>query len=146
MKRIPVTDHFYLDEFIDPVTYSARGERAIQLMDYRIICAIDYLRSVINRPIIINNWSSGGQFRLRGFRPEGTRTGAKYSQHKYGRALDFHVPGMTVTEILAVIREHERYLIERGWITTIEDPRDSPTWTHIDCRFTGASEIVVVRA
>jgi hypothetical protein len=146
MKRIPVTDNFYLDEFIDPVTYSARGERAIQLMDYRIICAIDYLRRTINRPIIINNWSSGGQFRLRGFRPEGTRTGAKYSQHKFGRALDFHVPGMTVADVHKVIQAHSHFFIESGWLTTIEDPRDSPTWTHIDCRFTGTNEIVVVRA
>jgi hypothetical protein len=145
MKRIAVTDNFYLDEFIDPMTYSARGERSLQLMDYRIICAIDYLRTTINRPIIINNWASGGQFRLRGFRPEGTRTGAKWSQHKFGRALDFHVPGMTVAEVHKVIQAHSRFLIERGWLTTIEDSRDTPTWTHIDCRFTGLDEIVIVR-
>ena len=63
MNRIKITDNFYLDEFIDPITYSERGERSIQLMDMRIILAIQHLREVINKPITINNWASRGQFR-----------------------------------------------------------------------------------
>ncbi|MFO0387607.1 MAG: hypothetical protein ACK505_12570 [Flavobacteriales bacterium] len=146
MKRIQVTDNFYLDELIDPVTYAARGERSLQLMDMRIILALQYLREIIGKPITVNTWARRGNLSLRGYRPEGTRTGAKWSQHKFGRALDFNVDGMTTREVHAVIMQHERYFIERGWITTIEDARDSPTWVHIDCRYTGLDKILVVRA
>jgi hypothetical protein len=146
MKRIPVTDNFFLDELIDPVTYSARGARSIELMDMRIILGLQFLRNVIGKPITVNTWHKGGNLRLRGFRPEGTRTGAKWSQHKFGRALDFNVAGMTTQEVHAVIMQHQKTLIERGWITTIEDARDTPTWIHIDCRITGENVIRVVRA
>jgi hypothetical protein len=145
MNRIKITDNFYLDEFIDPITYSERGEKSIQLMDMRIILAIQHLREVINKPITINNWASRGQFRESGLRRADTRTGARWSQHKYGRALDFRVSGMTPREVHQVIHQHERTFIERQWITTLEDVRDTPSWTHIDCRYTGKDSFLIVR-
>ena len=145
MNRIKITDNFYLDEFIDPITYSERGERSIQLMDMRIILAIQHLREVINKPITINNWASRGQFRESGLRRADTRTGARWSQHKYGRALDFRVSGMTPREVHQVIHQHERTFIERQWITTLEDARDTPSWTHIDCRYTSKDSFLIVR-
>lgn len=146
MNRIAVTDNFFLDEFIDPVTYSARGARSIELMDMRIILAIQYLRDITGKKITVNNWIHGKILRLRGYRPEGTRIGAKWSQHKYGRALDFNIEGMTTREVHALILEHEQVFIERQWITVIEDPRDSPTWIHVDCRYTGMDKIRIVKA
>lgn len=145
MNRIKITDNFYLDEFIDPITYSERGERSIQLMDMRIILAIQHLREVINKPITINNWSSRGQFRESGLRRADTRTGARWSQHKYGRALDFRVSGMTPREVHQVIHQHQQTFIERQWLTTLEDARDTPSWTHIDCRYTGKDSFLIVR-
>jgi hypothetical protein len=145
MNRIKITDNFYLDEFIDPITYSERGEKSIQLMDMRIILAIQHLREVINKPITINSWASRGQFRESGLRRADTRTGARWSQHKYGRALDFRVSGMTPREVHQVIHQHERTFIERQWITTLEDVRDTPSWTHIDCRYTGKDSFLIVR-
>jgi hypothetical protein len=146
VNRILVTDNFYLDEFIDPVTYSARGARSIELMDMRIILAVQHLRELTGKPITVNNWHKRGSLRLRGYRPEGTRTGAKWSQHKHGRALDFHIAGMTTAEVHALIMAHEQFFVERQWITVIEDARDTPSWTHIDCRYTGEDKIRVVRA
>jgi hypothetical protein len=146
MKRIQVTDNFFLDEFIDPVTYSARGARSIELMDMRIVLALQHLREITSRAIVVNNWVKKGSLRLRGYRPEGTRIGAKWSQHKHGRALDFHIAGMTTTEVHALIMAHEKFFVERQWITVIEDARDTPSWVHIDCRYTGEDKIRVVRA
>jgi hypothetical protein len=146
MKRIAVTDNFFLDELIDPVTYSARGARSIELIDMRIVLALQHLREVSGRAITVNNWHKGGSLRLRGYRPEGTRTGAKWSQHKYGRAIDFHIEGLSVTQAQLLVLQHEQFFIERQWITVMEDARDTPGWTHIDCRYTGQDKIRIVRA
>lgn len=146
MKRIPITDNFHLDEFIDPATYSARGAKSIELMDMSIILAIQHLRDITGKPITVNNWHKRGSLSMRGYRPEGTRTGARWSQHKYGRALDFNIEGMTTREVHALILQHEQFFVERQWITVIERAEDSPRWIHIDCRYTGEDKIRFVSA
>ena len=68
MQRIKVSNYFFLDELVPPSIYSARGENAMQLIDYRIVMALDHLRDVIGKPILVNNWINGGQYRESGLR------------------------------------------------------------------------------
>jgi len=146
MKRHKITQNFYLDEFICPEIYSARGEKAKSLIDIRIVLAVQFLRDTIGKPIHINNWWNGGSLDERGLRVPDTGTGARWSQHKYGRGCDFHVEGLKPSQVHAVILQNEEMLITRQWITVLEDVRDTPTWVHIDCRYTGADSIQIVRA
>lgn len=146
MKRVRISEDFYLDEFIPPDIYNERGAKAISLIDVRIVMAAQYLRGIIDKPIICNNWWRGGQFRERGLRRGDTKTGARWSQHKYGRGLDFHVIGMTPQQIQSVILQSEEMFISHQWITVMEDVRDTPTWVHIDCRYTNSEKITIVRA
>jgi hypothetical protein len=146
MNRIKLTENFYLDEFICPEIYSARGAKAISLIDIRIVYAAQFIRDVIGKSIHVNSWWNGGNLHERGLREWNTSTGARWSQHKYGRAFDFHVDGMTPAQVHAVITQNSQTLIKNEWITTLEDTRDTPTWTHCDCRFTGLDHIQVVRA
>ena len=146
MKRIKISDNFYLDEFVPPDIYNERGQKTIALIDHRIILAAQFLRETIDKPMIINNWWNGGKFTKRGLRNWNETVGARWSQHKYGRAFDFHVIGMTPSQVHAIIMQNEEMLINHQLITVIEDLRDTPTWVHCDCRFTGDNKIVVVRA
>jgi hypothetical protein len=145
MKRIPVSKNFFLDEFIDPSVYAARGPRSIELIDNRLIQAAQFIRDGIG-PIVINNWATGGPRRLSGLRPHNTTVGAKWSQHKFGNALDIVSLRLEPSEVHAFIRRHERMFIDKGWITTLEDLRDTPTWTHLDNRYTGLDRFLIVRA
>lgn len=145
MTRHRLTDNIYLDEVVHPSIYSARGEKSIELLDMRIIVGAQSIRDIIDRPMIFNNWWDGGKLQNRGLRPFDAAVGAKFSQHKYGRAVDFHVPGMTIAQIHEVIMAHENQLLGAGLITTIEDKRDTPTWVHIDCRHTCLDRLLVVR-
>ena len=143
MKRVQLTDNFYLDEFIDPSTYAARGARSIELIDMRIVYACQFIRENLGA-LIVNNWATAGQYKESGLRSPFTKTGAKYSQHKYGRAADIKISGKTPSEVHAFIKANEKYFIERQWITTLEELQDTPTWTHIDCRFTGINHLNIV--
>jgi len=145
MTRHKVTENIYLDEVIHPDIYSQRGQKSIQLIDIRIVLAAQLLRDTIGKPIHINNWWHGGKFQNRGLRPFNSTVGARWSQHKYGRGLDFHIEGMTPSQIQAVILQHEEMFITKQWITVMEDVRDTPSWVHIDCRYTGEDQIVIVR-
>jgi hypothetical protein len=144
MKRIQVTPNFYLDEFIDPTTYAARGEKSIALMDHRMIIFAQWLRETLGKPITINNWATGGQYRESGLRVFNTTTGAKWSQHKFGRAVDIKCAAATPKQLFSVIKAHEDYLIKRQICTTIENIDLTPKWLHCDCRFTGLDKILIV--
>ena len=146
MKRVQISDNFYLDEFIPPDIYSERGEKAIALIDHRIVLAAQFLRETIGKPMIINNWWRGGKFTKRGLRRWNETTGARWSQHKYGRGFDFHISGMTPSQIHSIILQNEEMLINHQLITVLEDLRDTTTWVHCDCRFTNSEKIVIVRA
>ena len=142
--RYRVTENFYVDEFIPPEIYNVRGQKSIALMDVRIILACQWLREKTGRRITVNNWWNGGALDERGLRLQDTRTGARWSQHKYGRAVDISVDGMTPKQVHEFILKHEPELIERQWITCLENHRATPTWTHMDCRYTGLDKILIV--
>lgn len=144
MKRIEATPNFFLDEFIDPSTYASRGEKSLSLMDHRIIVFAQWLRETLGKPITINNWATGGQYRESGLRTFNTNTGAKWSQHKYGRAIDIKCKDATPNQIFAILKAHESYLIQSQICTTIENLEFSKTWIHCDCRFTGKNEFLIV--
>lgn len=105
---------------------------------------MQFVRNRYNVPVTVNNWHTGGQFSERGFRLPNTSIGAKLSQHKFGRACDFNVKGMTPDEVRADILNHQDEFIAAG-LTTIEAGEYAPTWVHADCRFTRSDEILIVK-
>lgn len=145
MKRIPVSDNFFLDEFIDPVIYAERGERSITLIDQRIVTAAQFIRDRAGMSVTINNWATGGRLRERGLRRHDTPTGARWSQHKYGRAIDINISTWTPAQMMQFMREYERELISRNLVTAIEDIQFTPSWLHLDCRFSRSNSFIIVK-
>lgn len=144
MARIQVTPNFYLDELVPESILTARGEKAIQLLDMRIIKAAQFIRDQLGETVYINNWYQGGNLDECGLRTFGTKTGAVYSQHKFGRALDLHSPA-GVKAMLEVVKKFEKILIADQLLTTVEDISFTPTWLHIDCRWTGLDKLLIVQ-
>lgn len=144
MKRVAINEYFFLDEFIPPEIYSVRGAKSISLMDNRIIEGISLLRKYAGVPFVVNNWASGGNRDESGLRLPNTRTGAKWSQHKYGRAVDIVPKGMTVRQLFAILKAHEDEFVSKKLITTVENVNHTLTWLHVDCRYTGLNELLIV--
>ncbi|MGH8235412.1 MAG: hypothetical protein ACREXP_00130 [Steroidobacteraceae bacterium] len=121
---------FGLQELVPPIIYNSRGESAWELLDERALMTLQALRDALG-PITVNNWHSGGAFKESGLRSFDTSTGAKYSQHKFGRAFDCKFGKVTPREAADYILKHpERFPL----LTTIENPDATPTWLHVDCR------------
>jgi hypothetical protein len=130
--------HFSVPELVPPDLYKVRGDEAIIVMDFRILWTLDALRDHFGKPITVNNWKSNGPFQQRGFRNDAT-VGALLSQHRYGRAADFDIAGVTASEFREMVRSGK---IGTGpneplqYITAIEETNNGQpiNWIHIDCR------------
>jgi hypothetical protein len=60
--------YFTLDELVCKDVYEFYGNTAWQFFDFRLLHTIDILREKFNKPIMINNWLTHGEFDERGFR------------------------------------------------------------------------------
>lgn len=136
MKRIKVIDHFHLDELVYPEIYKKFGARSQMFLDMRPVMALNHIRKILDKPLIINNWIDQGPYKYSGLRPFDCPEGAEYSQHKFGRGYDAKCRSVEPEEIQDLIIKHERFFRETGWITTIEI--NTPGWTHIDNRHLGS--------
>ncbi|KKN72982.1 hypothetical protein LCGC14_0405360 [marine sediment metagenome] len=167
MKQdIKVSDNFWLWEFFDKETYEKCSKNVlIGILDPKIIALSQYIRNRYDLAVTINNWKSGGFYSFSGFRPPTYKikesdfkdivckpcleeiksipdpVGATLSQHKFGRACDYKIAGMTPEEFRIDIKESFRSFKVRG-LSTIELGTD--TWTHCDVRATGKHTLLEV--
>ena len=132
-----VSKNFELKEFIPPDIMKVRGDKAIELIDERIIKAAQLLRDLTNSTIIINGTLNGHEYVNSGLRDFNCKEGAYYSQHKYGRAIDTKVIDWTAEKLRQLVRNNWEKFKAVG-ITTME--KDTPTWLHLDCRYTTTPE------
>lgn len=126
-ERIKCTANFHQDEFLHP------GETDITKMDTKIILATQWIREQIGLPVTVNNYATGGQYKESGLRSLTTKTGAKKSAHKEGKAVDIKVKGMTAREVWDWCMDRQMELYALG-IREIEHWEDTPTWTHLSTR------------
>jgi hypothetical protein len=124
--------YFQLHEVVYPGAIQARGEQAWQLMDERILRGADWLREKFG-PCVINGKFGGKGFTESGLRDPFTTVGAKWSQHKFGRALDLKFSKVNVKEVYDYIIRNPGEARENG-ITTVEDIAFTKNWLHCDCR------------
>lgn len=124
--------YFQIHELVYPEAIQALGERAWILMDDRILRAADWLREEFGS-CVVNGKIGDKRFTESGLRHPNTGTGAPWSQHKFGRALDLKflkVPNKTVYEFIM----GNQVLARQNGITTVEDISFTTGWLHIDCR------------
>ena len=124
--------YFALNELVPPDVIQARGEQAWQLMDERILRGADWLREKFG-PCVINGKFGGKGFSESGLRNPLTTTGARWSQHKFGRAVDMKFLKVNVKEVYDYILANQPEARANG-ITCVENINATPSWLHCDCR------------
>jgi hypothetical protein len=122
---------FIIQELVSPTIYTARRERAWELIDPRAIITLQQVRDHFG-PTTVNNWHAGGTYKESGLRAVTSGTGAAYSQHRYGRAMDCKIQGVTPQEAHDYILAHPEKFPH---LTVLENPEATPTWLHFDVRF-----------
>jgi hypothetical protein len=122
--------YFKVQELVPESVYRDRGERSIQLIDNRIVKFIEGLRDALGRSITVNDWLWGGEFAYRGLRDSNSSVYSKYSQHSFGRAIDFDVKGMTSQEVREWIIDNR----DVDFVKPITFIEGSVNWVHVDCR------------
>ena len=133
-----VPEFFSPEELVPPEVFNALGSRCLLLFDDRLLRQADLLRRLLG-PLLVNTWKwddSDSARKYSGFRSCRYAHGAKYSQHRFGRALDLipkadyspeKVEGMR-REIIRNIRQGTE---DVRFIRAIED---EVNWLHIDVR------------
>ncbi|MCP4985586.1 MAG: hypothetical protein GY928_05785 [Colwellia sp.] len=122
--------YFSIRELVPECVYRTRGEASTQLIDNRLMTFIDNLREALGRPITCNNWHVGGKYQWRGLRNPDSAWYSEFSQHTFGRGLDFTVKGMTANEVREWIIENR----ELDWVRCITFLESEISWVHIDLR------------
>jgi hypothetical protein len=128
---IPI--HFKAPELVPKSVIDSQPEWKIwMLFDSRILWTIDKIRELYNSPMKVNDWTSGGSFTLRGWRPfdSNITPGILVDQHKLGRAIDFNISGIDPAVFIKDVLDNPNQM-EFQFITGLEI---SPTWNHVDCR------------
>lgn len=132
--------YFQLRELVPPQIYQQFGNRSWWFLDHEAVMMVNAIRELLNIPLIVNNH----HYNLSGYRVPDTPTGSYLSQHKRGAAFDIKSASMTAAGIYQFIFDNEQELMDIG-LTTVEDIASTPTWVHVDCRWTGLSNILIVK-
>lgn len=157
MERIKVAPNFCLDEFVAPEIYNLFGSNSIWFVNPVIIKIAQYLREQYG-VAVINNWSQKGKidaktflsfekkirdqfFAYSGTRPMDCIIGAKYSQHKFGNAIDPKFVNATPEKIRTNIKKKWSFEYQKVGITAIEDK--TKTWLHVSCQNTGLNKLMI---
>ena len=127
--------HFKIEELVSRGVYKKYGNGAWKFLSPQLLLTIDAIREHFNKPMTINDWCFGGNLQQRGLRANKdeivvSKTDYYISQHCLGCAVDFNIKGLNSQEVFNEILKNKHKF---PYLTRIENVKDTPTWTHIDC-------------
>jgi hypothetical protein len=143
IESIRLTDDFIVQEFVPKEVYDVFGLKSAWFIDIRIVYICQFLRDYICKQLTVNDWYFGGNYNNSGFRKSDTTIGAVMSQHKYGRAVDIKIEGLTPQEIEFTV-VNQWIELRRLGLSTMEKIDKTPTWVHLDVRYTGMGSLFIV--
>lgn len=132
--------HFIIQQLIPPEIFLQRGELAWELLEPRLLVTLDELWDAYGE-FVVNDWHEGGSYKESGLRGWDTKTGARLSQHKFGRATDNKPKKLTPREMYEDIRKDPTRF---QYLTVLEDIVSTPSWVHTDVRNTWSLRIIKV--
>lgn len=126
-------DFFRLEELLPQDFFElnkSRGDLLWLIFDDRVLITLDRLHRRYDRAMTVNDWlwNRNNPFNYRGYRPPDCVVGAMLSQHRYGRAIDTDIKGVSAHEVRKDIRNNENDP-DFEYITRIED---DVNWLHFD--------------
>lgn len=126
-----IPEYFQLYEVLPREFYNATikiyGDILWGMFDDRGLRTLDLIRAKYG-PLVLNDWYFGGVNQYRGWRPTQCKTGAKISQHKFGRGFDFKPVNCTVE----AIREDCKANPWEKCFQLITRIEDGVSWFHFD--------------
>ncbi|MCR5697797.1 MAG: hypothetical protein K6G73_12560 [Marinilabiliaceae bacterium] len=140
-----IKKYFGIKELVCRHVYNKHGENAWAFFDPRLLETLLWIREHIGKPIIVNNWSSGGTYTQRGLRcnlcelvRSKTNSQTLYmSAHMQGTAVDFDVKGVSAPEVREWLRIHAS---ELPYPIRLES---HVSWVHLDVRTDGEKGKVI---
>jgi len=122
-------EHFAIHELVPSAAYRERGEKAWELLDERLLIALDSLRDRYG-PMTVNDYHWGRDREWSGLRTPDSPYFSRYSQHTFGRAADCLFANTSAEEVRQEI------------LTAPEDPSFhligsielGVSWLHFDVR------------
>src|SRR3990167_5426915 len=139
-----ISTYFTIQELVPKELYAKWGDKSIWFIQRETLLLADFIRDRFGKAMTINNWHSGGSLNNRGFRMPDAAIGGTLSQHKFGRAIDFNIAGITPQDVYKDIIDHSDMYMKAG-ATTVEDVAFTNGWTHLDRRWTNKDEILIVK-
>lgn len=131
--------YFSIKEYVPPDIYSKLGDGAVILFDDRLLRSDDAIREYFGVPVTINNWHIDGQRMYSGYRPHDCPVGARYSQHRFGRASDKILQGIDAeTARKEILSNSKAFPFIRAMEIDI-------SWLHTDCRPISSDEIMLFK-
>lgn len=121
-----VPKYFKAYEFVSEKIYKIYGDNSLLFVSDEMKETLDLIREFFGVPIYINNWRFDGTFHNRGYRDPFSSVGSKLSQHKFGRAVDFHsqiIPSSTI---------REQIFENKNLFPYIYRMEKDTSWVHID--------------
>ena len=137
-----------MQEFIPPKEYGEinklkTNEEKLnafyKLINPKIIELAVFYREYFKKPIVINNWHTGGTYTLRGWRPRNTKIGAKFSEHKNGNAFDCDVKGLSPNQVRKIILTDQNLFFSKG----LRRVESLVNWVHSDIKETNLTNKVL---
>ena len=146
MNRIAVNRNFYLDEFVDPVTYFTEPDNGLSKIDPSLIDLVQLLRDLYGKPISINGWWKHLPENMddpvaflqwcednkvpvwSGLRTGLCKIGASKSAHKLGKAID---PKGPEDEFFKIVKDNAQRFYDLG-LRRLEDTSITKGWLHMD--------------
>lgn len=148
IERKQVSKDFYLDEFIDPVTYFTDADNGLSKIDSSLIDCVQLLRDIYGSSISINGWWKHlpadmavfdaaaflGVMEAKkvpvwsGLRTSLCKIGAPKSAHKLGKAID---PKGDEQAFFKIVKDNARQFYDLG-LRRLEDISITNGWLHMD--------------
>lgn len=133
--------HFKIQELVSPVVYNKWGDKAWMFFDEDVLRDLDTIREAYGSPIIINNWTGGGNLKQCGLRSNmdemvKAKKTLYLSAHIRGTAFDLHCAKGYNQKLW----QHCYNLITQNKIKKInglENYKNTNGWVHIQYANTG---------
>lgn len=125
--------NFKVYELVDKQIFTRYGEFAWSFFRPQALMMLDAIAGFYGKPVLINNWFTGGKLENRGYRSLASSIGGDNSQHRLGNGFDLNVEGVSADQVRKDILKHkDDYFI---YITRLEATLGGKpiSWVHFDC-------------
>lgn len=138
-STLRLNKYFTIHEFVPKEYIGLSNNILLRMININLINLIYFMRERYQKPIIINNWHTGGKYNYSGVRPTGLDFSTLYSAHIFGCAADIKIEQMSPNDIRSDILKNQDEFIKEG-LTVVE--KDTPTWTHVSVENTRFKKVI----